>query len=60
MIKDTKLSTILDILNELKPMKHAFPSTMALIKSAATFPVSSVVCERSFSKMKLIKNYARN
>ena len=60
MIKDTKLSTILDILNELKPMKQAFPSTVALIKGAATFPVSSVVCERSFSKMKLIKNYARN
>ncbi|CAF4608958.1 unnamed protein product, partial [Rotaria socialis] len=50
----------MDILNELKPMKQAFPSTVALIKGAVTFPVSSVVCERSFSRMKLIKNYARN
>ena len=60
MIKNTKLSTALDLLNELKPMKQAFPSTFALIKGAVTFPVSSVVCERSFSKMKLIKTYARN
>ena len=41
-------------------MQRAFPSTVALIKGAVTFPVSSVVCERTFSKMKLIKNYARN
>ena len=60
MIKDTKLSAILDIINELKSMKQAFPSTVALIKGAVAFPVSFVVCERSFSKMKLIKNYARN
>lgn len=60
MIKDSKLSTVLDVLVELKPMQRAFPSTVALIKGAVTFPVSSVVCERTFSKMKLIKNYARN
>ena len=36
MIKDTKLSTILDILNELKPMKQAFPSTVALINPCST------------------------
>jgi hypothetical protein len=60
MIKDTKLSTVFDVLNELKPMKQAFPSTVDLIKGAITFPVSSVTCERSFSKMKLIKTYARN
>jgi hypothetical protein len=60
MIKDKNLSTALDLLNELKPMKQAFPSTIDLIKGAVTFPVSSVACERSFSKMKLIKTYARN
>ncbi|CAF4508931.1 unnamed protein product, partial [Rotaria socialis] len=48
------------ILNQLKSMKPAFPSTVALIKGAVTFPVSSVVCEKSFSRMKLTKNYARN
>ncbi|CAF1593070.1 unnamed protein product, partial [Didymodactylos carnosus] len=60
MIKDTKLSTVFDVLNELKTMKQAFPSTVDLIKGAITFPVSSVTCERSFSRMKLIKTYARN
>ena len=60
MIKDTKLFTVFDVLNELKPVKQAFPSTIDLIKGAITFPVSSVTCERSFSKMKLIKTYARN
>jgi hypothetical protein len=60
MIKNTNLSTVFDVLNELKPKKQAFPSTVALIKGAVTFPVSSVACERSFSKIKLIKSYARN
>ncbi|CAF3372717.1 unnamed protein product, partial [Rotaria socialis] len=32
----------MDILNELKPVKQASPSTVALIKGAVTFPVSSV------------------
>lgn len=58
MIKDTKLSTMIDILNELKPMKQAFSSTVALIEGDATLSGSSVACKRSFSKMKLIKNYA--
>ncbi len=52
MIKNNNLSTVFDVLNELKPMKKAFPSTIALIKGAVTFPVSSVACERSFSKTK--------
>ena len=60
VIKNSKLSTAMDVLNEITPMKQAFLTTVALIKGAVTFPVSSIVCERSFSKMKLIKNYARN
>ena len=51
---------MLDVLVELKPTQLAFPSTVALIKGAVTFPTSSVVCERTFSEMILIKNYARN
>ncbi len=51
---------MVDVLSELKPMQQAFPSTVALMKGAVTFPMSSVTCERSFLKMKLIKNYARN
>jgi hypothetical protein len=30
------------------------------MKGVVTYPAVSVACERSFSKMKLIKNYARN
>ena len=60
VIKDTKLITMIDILNELKPIKKTFPSIVALIKGPTTFSVSFVACERSFSKMKLFKNYAQN
>ena len=41
-------------------MKDAFPSTIELIKSDIAFLVSSVTCERTFSKMKLIKTYIWN
>jgi hypothetical protein len=41
MIENTNLSTVFDVLNELKPMKQAFPSTVVLIKGAITFSVSS-------------------
>ncbi len=54
------MSTVFDVLNELKPMKQAFSSTVALIKGAVTFPVSLVACERFFSTMKLIKNDTQN
>ncbi len=51
---------MVDVLSELKPMQQAFPSTVALMKGAVTYSAVSVACERSFSKMKLIKDYARN
>lgn len=31
-----------------------------MIKGALTMPVSQVACEKSFSKMEIIKNYLRN
>ncbi len=31
-----------------------------MIKNAITRPISQVTCERSFSKMKITKNYLRN
>jgi hypothetical protein len=31
-----------------------------MVKAVVTMPISQVTCERSFSKMKLIKTYARN
>ena len=51
---------MVDVLSELKPMQQAFPSTVALMKGAVTYPAVFVKCERSFSKMKLIGDYARN
>jgi hypothetical protein len=51
---------VVDVLSELKLMQQAFPSAVTLMKGAVTYPAVSIACERSFSKMKLIKNYARN
>ena len=51
---------ILKFLNELLPFSGAFPNTIQMKKAAITMPISQVTCERSFSKMKLIKTYTRN
>ena len=54
------LKTIVDVYVELLPMKQAFPTTMSLVIAAITIPVSSTTCERTFSKMKLIKTTIRS
>ncbi len=51
---------MVDVLSELKPMQQAFPSIVALMKGAVTYPAVFIACGRSFSKMKLIRDYARN
>ena len=33
---------------------------MLVVKNAITMPISQTTCERSFSKVKIIKNYLRN
>ncbi|CAF1475900.1 unnamed protein product, partial [Adineta ricciae] len=62
MIKDTntKLENIIDFYSYLLPLKQAFPIIISLIIAAMTIPVSSTTCERTFSKMKLIKTITRN
>ena len=60
MLKDTKLKSIVDLYVELLPLKQAFPTTIFLITAAMIIPVSSTTCERTFSKMKLIKTTTRN
>ncbi|CAF1329996.1 unnamed protein product [Rotaria sordida] len=60
MIKSKSVTNIIEFLDELLPMAGAFPNTIQMIKAVITMPVSQVTCERSFSKMKLIKTYARN
>ncbi len=59
-MKDTKLKNTFDLYVELLPLKQAFPTTIFLITAAMTIPVSSTTCERTFSKMKLIKTTRRN
>ncbi len=60
MLESRTINNIIEFLNELLPFSGAFPQTLRMIKNAITMPVSQVTCERSFSKMKLIKNYLRN
>ncbi len=56
------MKSIADLYVELLPLKQAFPTptTIFLITAAMTIPVSSTTCERTFSKMKLIKTTTRN
>ncbi|CAF5176632.1 unnamed protein product, partial [Rotaria magnacalcarata] len=60
MLKDSKLSSIVDLYAELLPLKQALPTVIFLVATALTISVSSTTCERTFSKMKLIKTTARN
>lgn len=60
MLKEKQLDNIVDLYIELLPLKQAFPKVMSLLLVAMTIPVSSTTCERTFSKMKLIKTKTRN
>ena len=60
LIQSKTITNVIDFLNELIPLREAFPQTMRMIKNAITMPVSQVTCERSFSKMNIIKSYLRN
>ncbi|CAF4776547.1 unnamed protein product [Rotaria sp. Silwood1] len=60
MIKSKSTSDVIEFLNELLPVASAFPTTIRMIKASITMPISQVTYERSFSKTKLIKTYARN
>ncbi|CAF3996394.1 unnamed protein product, partial [Rotaria sp. Silwood1] len=58
MLQKRSLATIIDLYQELNPFT-AFPTLVALIEIAITIPISSTTCERTFSKMKLIKTTVR-
>ena len=60
MIKYEKLKSIIQLYEKLRPYKEVFPTVISMITEALTIPVSSTTCERSFSKMKLIKRSTRN
>lgn len=58
--KQSSMTSIKDLLSTLEPVNEAFPATVSLLRGALCLPVSSTTCERSFSRMKLIKTYCRN
>ncbi len=60
MLQKKTLFTITDLYQELYNFTEAFPTLVQLIECAITIPVSSTTCERTFSKMKLIKTAIRN
>ena len=60
MLAKKLLITLIDLYQELYPFREAFPTLISLIEIAITIPVSSTTCERTFSKMKLIKTSIRN
>jgi len=50
----------IEVLDFLKRMGGCYPNTWISYKILLTIPVSVVSVERSFSKLKLIKNYLRS
>ena len=62
MLESKKTKDVIQLFNELKPLSDTFPQTLKMIADAMTMfmPISQVTCERSFSNMKIIKNYLRN
>ena len=54
------MKTIQDLLTEMKPVNEAFPATISLLRGGLCLPVSSTMCDRRFSRVKLIKTYCRN
>ena len=56
---NTNLETVIDVCEHLKPLTMAFEELYKLVKIAAIIPVSTAACERTFSKLSLIKNHLR-
>lgn len=53
-------ATPLQALSFLKNVSSSFPNIEVAIRIMLTIPVTSAGAERSFSKLKLIKNYLRS
>ena len=60
MFESKGLTSIGDVLLELKPLSSAFPNLSRVVTIAMTIAVSTAQCERSFSTLKLIKNHLRS
>ena len=51
---------IVDVLKDITSKKHWFPNIYAILCLVAVIPASSNSCERSISKLRLIKTYLRS
>lgn len=62
MIKDIDTTTHLDILKVISKfdLRDAYPNIEIALRIFLTMPVTTASCERSFSKLKIIKNYLRS
>lgn len=62
LVDDLKTATPLEILQGLHDfgLIESYPNINIAIRLFLTLPVSIASCERSFSKLKLIKNYLRS
>lgn len=62
IVENHNVSNVLDILNAIKKdeMENLLPNAVIAYRIFLTVPVSVASGERSFSKLKLIKNYLRN
>lgn len=62
IVKNHNISNVLDILNAIKKdeMENLLPTVVIAYRIFLTAPVSVATGERSFSKLKIIKNYLRN
>lgn len=53
-------STLMEFAQFLEPYQDVFYELFRLCKIAVKLPVSSAACERSFSTLRIIKNYLRS
>lgn len=62
LVENQKIEHVIDILNIIKNnnMENLVPNMVVAYRIMLSMPVSVATGERSFSKLKIIKNYLRN
>lgn len=62
LVKSQNITKVIDVLNTIKKkgMENLLPNVIIAYRILLTLPVSVASGERSFSKLKIIKNYLRN